>query len=360
MGILKFPLFLFLIFPIVHSLNVCSSSFCGNIQIKYPFKLQGQETGNNCTYINLTCSNQGIPILNLPFSGDFYVNDIDYYDNIITLHDPSDCLPGRLLNNSINLTSSPFSANYYENYTFYTCPANSDPVGYYAVAITCLSNSTNATVASQEPSDEFEYFGCEIIGSSLLPVMFQGQFEDQGINGDLSLHWDVSDCKYCDPQPLPQEKGKSGLIKFLNSPFLIPSFFLLVSLLLSCCALLIKITIRRNEVNASADPNSATAAALSQSTIPNILPRQSGQAITGLDDSRIRSYTELVVVGENQSIAGQGNSSCAICLAAYNPKEEVRSIAKCGHFFHNDCIVMWLKRNSTCPVCRSLLSDVKM
>lgn len=132
MGILEFLLFIFLIFPIVHSLNVCSSSLCGNIQIKYPFRLQDQEPGNNCTYINLTCSNQGISILNLPFSGDVYVNDINYDDNEITLHDPGNCLPGRLLNNSINLKSLPYTATYYENYTFYACPANSEPVGFYA------------------------------------------------------------------------------------------------------------------------------------------------------------------------------------------------------------------------------------
>lgn len=209
MGILGFLLFIFLIFPIVHSQNVCSSSFCDNIQINYPFKLQGQEPGNNCTYINLTCSNQGIPILNLPFSGDFYITYINYYDNRINLDDPSNCLPGRLLNNSMNLSSSPFTAHFYENYTFYTCPANAGPVGYDALPIGCLTNSTNATIATSHGSpEEFEYYGCKIIGSSLFPVMYLGQYEYRGINDDLSLHWNVSDCKDCDPQSPPQETGR--------------------------------------------------------------------------------------------------------------------------------------------------------
>ncbi|KAL2468852.1 putative RING-H2 finger protein ATL69 [Forsythia ovata] len=120
--------------------------------------------------------------------------------------------------------------------------------------------------------------------------------------------------------------------------------------------------VARNEGNASVDLNSTTPAALSRSTILTIMPRptlQPGQVITGLDDSKLKSYTELVVVGENQSISGQENSSCAICLEVYNPEERVRRIAKCGHFFHNDCIVLWLKKKSNCPVCRTSLSDVK-
>ncbi|KAL2468851.1 putative RING-H2 finger protein ATL21A [Forsythia ovata] len=146
-------------------------------------------------------------ILNLPFSGDFYVRYIDYYSNKITLYDPRNCLPGRLLNNSMNLSSSPFTAPYYENYTFYTCPKNAEPVGYYALPIGCLSNSTNATIATtREAPEEFEYFGCKIIGSSIIPVMYQGQFDYQGIDDDLSLYWNASDCKDCDPQP-SQETG---------------------------------------------------------------------------------------------------------------------------------------------------------
>ncbi|KAL2490239.1 RING/U-box superfamily protein [Abeliophyllum distichum] len=113
---------------------------------------------------------------------------------------------------------------------------------------------------------------------------------------------------------------------------------------------LINLTVGRNETNATADHNTTTStAALSQSAI---------LTITGLDDSKIKSYTELVVVGEDQSISGQENSSCAICLEVHNPEEKVRKIAKCGHFFHSDCIVLWLKKNSTCPVCRTLLSHV--
>lgn len=133
MGILKFLLFLLSIFPIVHFEYACPSSFGGEVLIYYPFILKGQEQGNNCTYINLT----------------WY---IDYNILRIALYDPRNCLPRRFMNNSMNISSSLFMTEYFQNYTFYNCLVNSDPEQYSALPIGCLSNSTNATVATCEVS----------------------------------------------------------------------------------------------------------------------------------------------------------------------------------------------------------------
>ncbi|KAL2490238.1 RING-type domain-containing protein [Abeliophyllum distichum] len=109
---------------------------------------------------------------------------------------------------SMNLSSSPFMAEFY-NYTFYTCPVDSYPVGYNVLQIGCLSNSTNSTVATtEEAQKEIESFGCKNIGSLLLPITHHGQYEFFGINTDLSLTWNASDCKDCDPQPAPQDTGR--------------------------------------------------------------------------------------------------------------------------------------------------------
>ncbi|XP_051120599.1 E3 ubiquitin-protein ligase RING1-like [Andrographis paniculata] len=47
--------------------------------------------------------------------------------------------------------------------------------------------------------------------------------------------------------------------------------------------------------------------------------------------------------------------SCPICMEEFDinpdssrPVNEVR----CGHYFHKDCIVEWLQRRNTCPLCR--------
>ncbi|KAG8369898.1 hypothetical protein BUALT_Bualt14G0061300 [Buddleja alternifolia] len=44
---------------------------------------------------------------------------------------------------------------------------------------------------------------------------------------------------------------------------------------------------------------------------------------------------------------------CAVCLSEFEEKEIVRLLPKCNHNFHLDCIDMWFKSHSTCPLCRS-------
>ena len=48
---------------------------------------------------------------------------------------------------------------------------------------------------------------------------------------------------------------------------------------------------------------------------------------------------------------------CSICLSEYEEKEVLRIIPKCGHSFHLSCIDVWLRKQSTCPVCRLPLQD---
>ncbi|XP_020115149.1 RING-H2 finger protein ATL66-like isoform X1 [Ananas comosus] len=46
-------------------------------------------------------------------------------------------------------------------------------------------------------------------------------------------------------------------------------------------------------------------------------------------------------------------STCAVCLGQYNEGEEIRTMPRCGHVFHRECIDRWLiRRSSFCPVCR--------
>jgi hypothetical protein len=40
--------------------------------------------------------------------------------------------------------------------------------------------------------------------------------------------------------------------------------------------------------------------------------------------------------------AGAGKP-CAVCLSEYEGEERVKTIPKCGHTFHADCLMEWLK-----------------
>ncbi|KAM7268862.1 hypothetical protein ACFE04_011028 [Oxalis oulophora] len=44
---------------------------------------------------------------------------------------------------------------------------------------------------------------------------------------------------------------------------------------------------------------------------------------------------------------------CAVCLCELVDGEKARLLPKCNHGFHVDCIDMWFKSHSTCPLCRN-------
>lgn len=44
---------------------------------------------------------------------------------------------------------------------------------------------------------------------------------------------------------------------------------------------------------------------------------------------------------------------CAVCLCEFEDNEKARLLPNCGHSFHVECIDMWFRSHSTCPVCRT-------
>ena len=53
-------------------------------------------------------------------------------------------------------------------------------------------------------------------------------------------------------------------------------------------------------------------------------------------------------------ILTETNSSedCSICLKVPKEKDIIHTLP-CKHIFHKDCIVEWLSKINTCPLCRS-------
>lgn len=78
----------------------------------------------------------------------------------------------------------------------------------------------------------------------------------------------------------------------------------------------------------------------------------------GLDEAVIRSipifqYRKSYDSKENDYIS----SECAVCLNEFQEEEKLRIIPNCGHFFHIDCIDIWLQNNANCPLCRNSSLD---
>jgi hypothetical protein len=52
------------------------------------------------------------------------------------------------------------------------------------------------------------------------------------------------------------------------------------------------------------------------------------------------------------SSPGEETADCAVCLV-FREREAGRLLPRCGHGFHEECIVTWLQVNTTCPLCRT-------
>ncbi|EYU21264.1 hypothetical protein MIMGU_mgv1a020651mg, partial [Erythranthe guttata] len=49
---------------------------------------------------------------------------------------------------------------------------------------------------------------------------------------------------------------------------------------------------------------------------------------------------------------------CVVCLCRVIRGEKYKILPNCNHGFHSHCIDSWLKRHSTCPLCRSSVTSI--
>lgn len=56
----------------------------------------------------------------------------------------------------------------------------------------------------------------------------------------------------------------------------------------------------------------------------------------------------------NTHILGQEliEVTCSICLDNFIAGQRIRTLPRCGHIFHEECIDIWLENHENCPVCR--------
>lgn len=47
---------------------------------------------------------------------------------------------------------------------------------------------------------------------------------------------------------------------------------------------------------------------------------------------------------------------CPVCLSAFTDGEKLRQLSCCKHYFHADCIDLWLGNRSSCPICRATVA----
>ncbi|CAH2034121.1 unnamed protein product [Thlaspi arvense] len=355
-----FPL-LFLslfIFRPLHASNPkkCSSSYlesfytCGRFGVSICFPFCGHAGFNvHCTDLNKTA-------IELPMSGTFLVQEINYRKQQISLNDPEGCLAKRLL--TFNTSGSPFSPRFSVYYTFLTCPNEVVKLSWYP-SIRCLSNSTYSFFATSNLSlAESMLPSCQIVKKRVavpINVLFENNRFSSVMNVlDLELEWSSPNCRGCEMDSLRCGfKNKASLeVKCFSdtSGHLGANSVLLITLctiggisIFACIAMSVYNSERFNfqrRQNAARD--------LTQQPRGVVVTRLT----TGLDQSTIESYKK-VELGESRRLPGPNGIVCPICLSEYACKETIRCMPECDHCFHVQCIDVWLKIHGSCPICRN-------
>ncbi|KAL6177410.1 hypothetical protein ACLB2K_048936 [Fragaria x ananassa] len=369
--------FLFLLFPqrTRGAPPDCSILSCPNgtqVPVKFPFRLRRMQRVL-CGYrgFDLSCNNRTqLTTLTLPGSGAFLVKRIDYRSHRLWIDDPNSCLPKRLLSHPFNLHNTPFSVVAgSKNYTFLNCSSSqsTSTLPATATSISCLSDEgykvyavpssayyASAPAAAPSSSGSTPEL-CSVISTALIPrgVTYEWEVNMGGevSRGGVALGWSQPDCSECeatskrcgfdtDTSQIMCYEGKKSHVLPRSAKYGIiigvgiPGLLFIIGI---ANYIYSRIFGRRHQPNTD-DLSTSTAL-------------QSTNIVVGLDAPTIESYPKTLL-GESRRLPRANDNTCSICLGEYQPKEALRTIPECSHYFHANCIDEWLKLNASCPVCR--------
>ncbi|KAL2126489.1 hypothetical protein VTI74DRAFT_821 [Chaetomium olivicolor] len=80
---------------------------------------------------------------------------------------------------------------------------------------------------------------------------------------------------------------------------------------------------------------------MEQSPQTNAAPPASQSAIDRLEKKKV----------DDEMLGPEGKAECTICIDEINKGDEVL-VLPCKHWYHGECVVLWLKEHNTCPICR--------
>ncbi|GMN31581.1 hypothetical protein TIFTF001_003322 [Ficus carica] len=382
---LCFSFFFVLVFRASADITTCGKASCmpGGSPVHFPFRLRNRQNSSSCAYaartgrFDLSCNNRSQTLIRLG-SGDFTVERIDYKEQSIWINDPDDCLPRRFLNQEFaNLTGETFQIANLQNYTFLNCSADMTmsfftPIrclgggkDYEVIAVptavweTSYGSSVLPTSESASPAPApSPASGCSVIG--IVPVPLSRSFYWPSLISDLSadiqLTWRDPNCGACVQRGgecgyrsgsateigcsvslngsgtgLPRS-AKYGIIIGVG----IPGFICIIGLASYICGR-VRACGRRHRPYSD----------YTRSNMPEPVV-----VLMGLDGPTIDSFPKIEL-GESKRLPKPSDNTCPICLSEYQPKETLRTIPECNHYFHASCVDEWLKMNATCPLCRN-------
>ncbi|KAF4736482.1 hypothetical protein FOZ63_029422 [Perkinsus olseni] len=56
---------------------------------------------------------------------------------------------------------------------------------------------------------------------------------------------------------------------------------------------------------------------------------------------------------ELRMVTLENDELCVMCQEEMKKGSKAKKLPECGHLFHDRCIMEWLERHNTCPICRN-------
>lgn len=196
------------------SAGSCESTWCGEIEIRFPFGLRGGDGdgGGGCSYpkFDVWCDNESRTMVSVGNAGELVVKGINYENQTIQVNDPNGCLPKRFLQNlslklSVPTLTFHIDRTHYTlpNLTFLTCDSNITQ-SYPLSPISCLADSNDSVIAvwpriiSPALSER-----CRVISSALVPISDSLMWPFwPDLTSDIELTWTNPDCRLCESRGL--------------------------------------------------------------------------------------------------------------------------------------------------------------
>ena len=195
----------------------CKDTICGDGEptIQFPFWLKDQQP-EHCGYpgFELYCTEDNRTMLELPHSGKYYVNSIDYTGQGITLYDLDGCINLTMVRIP-DLTSSPFEFAMY-NYTFFNCSTHKDSLrdDVMGMLIPCLSSTHHYQITALMTGDFHVPQSCRKM-YDLEPVPFYWDYDDEKY---ISLRWHTPMRNTLENTSLDNiSKNKTGIYYLISS-----------------------------------------------------------------------------------------------------------------------------------------------
>ncbi|KAH9719165.1 RING-type domain-containing protein [Citrus sinensis] len=327
-------------------------------EVQFPFRLINQP--ERCGYpgYDLSCNNMTRTVIQLPNSGEFIVLSIDYLSQTLILNEsePNSCLPGLFLDKSFSLAGSPFDEQEYPSeFTFLNYLSDDQILTTISGLLRIVDLVVVAVPTYYLYNMSTKLSSCSEIKTVSVPVMWP---VGSNLTEGVTLKWNVPDCTSCEegggfcgfkkgasrdmPTGCANLPASSGLPRVARYGIVIgvgiPGLLCIIGL---GCYLCGRFRACYQHRNSDAELGTSITPQLQPAFVP-----------TGLDKPTIESYPKTIL-GDSGRLPKPNDSTCPICLCEYHPKETLRSIPKCNHYFHAICIDEWLKINATCPLCRN-------